>query len=405
MIAAVGRYRGGVNRDTIVGWGERHPEVVDGGLGAIAVALSAGAVLYGPRSVIHSLAGLDIVVMVFSVLVVAFRRRYPLTVFCILGVAVLLVAVLGGNSAVAGGALLLAAWTIGLREPRPVSLVACGAVTLALLVRAVAGDGVDGLRAENVNQLILLLLATASGIAVRDRRAYLRALRERAERAELGRETEAARRVAEERLRIARDLHDSLAHHMAVVNVQTGVAQHLLTSDPVAAGVALGHARSAAGQVLDELGTVLGVLRQQAGDESTEPTPSLSGLAALTAPLRAAGMDLRITISGLPRALSPAVDQAAYRLIQEALTNAQKHATESRVILVIDYQDASVALEVRNSGTGSPEKSVEVAGFGIAGMRERSAAVGGTVEAGPVAGGGFRVFAVLPAAAGIPVNG
>ena len=249
--------------------------------------------------------------------------------------------------------------------------------------------------------MILLLLATAGGIAVRDRRAYLRALVDRAERAESSRETEAARRVAEERLRIARDLHDSLAHHMAVVNVQTGVAQHLLTSDPNAAGVALDHARTAAGQVLDELGTVLGVLRQQAGGESTEPGPSLSRLRALIDPLRAAGLDLRVTVTGRPRELSPAVDQAAYRLVQEALTNVQKHATQSRVGLTIDYRESSLALEIVNSGTGPTVVGVdpEPAGFGIAGMRERSTAVDGRLEAGPVAGGGFRVFAVLPATA------
>lgn len=394
-----GRYRDQMGIEVVVGWGRRHPEFVDVGLGLIAVGLSTAVALFGPRSVVHSVDALEVALLICCLVALAFRRRYPLTVFGVLAAAVLLVAVLGGDATVGGGALLLAAWTIGLHRPRVVSLVACGTIAALLLGHAVAAEGLDGLRAENVNPSILLLLAAASGIAVRDRRAYLSALMQRAERAELSRETEAARQVAEERLRIARDLHDSLAHHMAVVNVQTGVAQHLLVADPAAAGIALGHARTAAGQVLDELGTVLGVLRRQASDGSTEPAPSLSMLARLIDPLRAAGMDLRVTVSGRPRELATAVDQAAYRFVQEALTNVQKHATGSRVALTIDYREASVALEVVNSGTDSAAAPVpDAAGFGIAGMRERSAAVDGLLEAEPVAGGGFRVFARLPTA-------
>ncbi len=257
-----------MDRNAIVGWARRQPELVDAGLGLVAVSLSTGAVLFGPRSVVHSLGSLDVVLMKCSASRPwPFRRRQPLTVFCpYCRQQFCWLRYSGGNAAVERRRALLVAgldrWPAG--KPRAVSLLACGAVALALLVRSVAAEGGDGLRAENVNPLILLLLATAGGIAVQDRQAYLRALVDRAERAESSRETEAARRVAVERLRIARDLHDSLAHHMAVVNVQTGVAQHLLTSDPNAAGVALDHARTAAGQVLDELGTVLGVLRQQA---------------------------------------------------------------------------------------------------------------------------------------------
>ena len=404
----VARYRDLVNRAGIAGWSRQHPLLTDTALGVLAVGLSTATALFGPRAVIQSLNLLEIALIVFCVAAITLRRRYPLIVFGAIAGATLLVVILGANATVGGGALLVAAWTVGLRCSRSVSLIAGGAVSVALLLRALLGEGIDGLRAENVNPLILVLLAIAGGIAVRDRRAYLQALVDRAERAELTRETEAARRVAEERLRIARDLHDSLAHHMAVVNVQTGVAQHLLTADPAAASEALGHARTAAGQVLDELGTVLGVLRAQADGESTEPAPSLAQLSALIAPLRSAGMELRVTVSGLPRDLPPAVDQAAYRLAQEALTNVQKHAAGSKVWLTVDYRDQAVALEIVNSAVdghrpggsefaGSEFAGSEAVGFGLAGMRERSAAVDGLLETGPVAGQGFRVFALLPA--------
>ncbi len=393
-----------MSRETIIGWGRRHPLIADAAVGVVAVAFSTSASLFAPTSVDHRLSLLDAMFAVSGVVIVTFRRRWPLTIFTLLAADTLLAQFMGTAGGVISGALLLAAWTVGLRTPRIVSLTACGIVSAALVVRAFAAEGFTGLRADNLNPMILVLLAAALAIAVRDRRAYLAAVLERADRAERTRETEAARRVAEERLRIARDLHDSLAHHMAVVNVQTGVAQHLLQADPPAAAVALGHARAAAGQVLDELGTVLGVLRDQSGGESNEPAPSLTRLAGLIEPMRSAGMNIRSTVVGQPRELPSAVDQAAYRLAQEALTNVQKHAAGSRVMLTIDYRDASLAVEIVNSSTEPATRAAlaepAIAGYGMTGMRERSAAVGGLLVAGPVAGGGFRVSAVLPTPVG-----
>ncbi|MET3805314.1 signal transduction histidine kinase [Nakamurella sp. UYEF19] len=385
-----------MNRGALIAWSRRHQLPADAFLGLGAAGFTLSAAVYGP--IAHHLTVIDLVFALICTALVAFRRRSPMIVFAAVGVLTLVALVLGVTGGATGGALVVAAWTVGVSRPTSVALVSCGALCLALLVRAVVAEGFGGLRAENVNPLILLLLAAAAGTAIRDRRAYLAALVERADRAERTRETEAARRVAEERLRIARDLHDSLAHHMAVVNVQTGVAQHLLLSDPPAAQTALGHARAAAGQVLDELGTVLGVLRHQSDGESTEPAPSLARLVGLIEPLRAGGLDVRWTTAGRPRPLPPAVDQAAYRLVQEALTNVQKHAAGSRVRIGLDYRDGSLVLEIVNTAPDAPRPAPPgVDGFGLAGMRERSAAVGGFLETGPVAGGGYRVFAVLPA--------
>ena len=396
------RYRDNVNRDAVIGWAVRHPLTTDAGVGVVLTALGTAAALYGPQATTHHFSATSAVFAVISVGVVTLRRRAPLEALAVIAAATVLALSLGVAGSVTGAGLVVAAWTVAVHRPRRTSMVACGLVAGALFVRALLAHGFSGLRAENLNVVILTLLATAIGIAVRDRRAYLAALVERAERAEQTRESEAARRVAEERLRIARDLHDSLAHHMAVVNVQTGVAQHLLTSDPVTAGQALGHARQAAGQVLDELGTVLGVLRSTGDGETTEPAPSLSRLSDLIDPLRAAGLDVRTTASGRPRELTPAVDQAAYRLVQEALTNVQKHAPGSRVTVGLGFGDNTLTVEVIDSGASSPADGPAAPGFGLAGMRERCAAVGGRLSTGPTLGGGFRVLGVLPVLDGPP---
>ena len=385
-----------VNRDAVMLWARRHPQVADAGLGLAVTAFGTAGALYGPQAPTHHLTQAGALFAVLAVAVVACRRRSPMVALAVLAAATLTALSLRVAGTMTGAGLLVAVWTVAVRRPRTISLTAGALVAMALLVRALVAYGFLALRAENINLVILTLFATAAGIAVRDRRAYLAALVERADRAERTRESEAARRVAEERLRIARDLHDSLAHHMAVVNVQTGVAQHLLTSDPVTAGEALGHARQAAGQVLDELGTVLGVLRNTGDAETTEPAPSLARLPELIEPLRAAGLDVRTTAAGRPRQLPPAVDQAAYRLVQEALTNVQKHAPGSRVTVSVEFGEHAVTVQVIDSGLDGPARATVAPGFGLVGMRERCAAVGGHLSTGRTVGGGFRVAAELP---------
>ncbi len=379
----------------------RHPLLADAGVGVVVVAFGTAGALYGPQASSHRLTLAAALLGILCVPVVAFRRRAPLVVLGVLALATLVALILDVQAGVTGTCMVVAVWTVAVDRPRRTSLTACGLVAAVLLFRAVLNAGLLGLRADNVNLVILTLFAGAAGIAVRNRRAYLAALVERADRAERTRESEAARRVAEERLRIARDLHDSLAHHMAVVNVQTGVAQHLLSLDPTAAKQALGHVRQAAGQVLDELGTVLGVLRDTGEGDPTEPAPSLARLSDLIDPLRAAGLDIRLTASGLGRELPPAVDQAAYRLVQEALTNVQKHAPGSRVTVSVEFGDDALAVQVIDSGSGTKKSTTAPPGYGLAGMRERCAAVGGRLSTGPTAGGGFRVAAELPTTAAV----
>jgi signal transduction histidine kinase len=227
--------------------------------------------------------------------------------------------------------------------------------------------------------------ATAIGDARRSRRAYIFAVEERARRAEETREEEARRRVAEERLRIARELHDVVAHHIAVINVQAGAAAHVLPTRPEAVGPALAHIRRASDTALKELSAVVGVLR------NAEPTRGLARLGELLDALAAAGLRVEHTQHGQARELPAVVDLAAYRIVQEALTNAQRHGTGT-ACLVVTYEPDRVVVEVTNP-VGPPSPG---SGYGLVGMRERAAAAGGTVTAG-LDDRQFVVRAELPA--------
>ena len=253
-------------------------------------------------------------------------------------------------------------------------------------------------------------LAAAVGDAVRSRRAYVAAVEERAHRAERTREEEAARRVMEERLRIARELHDVLAHHVALINVQAGVAAHVLETEPAQAREALAHIRQAGRAALEELRTTVGLLRQPNTQPSTqpdarsdpsaapEPVPGLDRLPQLIASFTAAGLRVEQQVEGDPRELPATVDLAGYRIVQEALTNVRKHAPGATAAVRLSYLPGEFRLQVTDSGTNASQHAAGT-GHGLLGMRERALSVGGTFTAGHEPGSGFRVMAVLPAVA------
>ncbi|MBA2949688.1 sensor histidine kinase [Streptomyces himalayensis] len=240
----------------------------------------------------------------------------------------------------------------------------------------------------------------AVGGTVRTWRDYTAAMEERALRAEARKEEEARRRVAEERLRIARELHDVVAHHIALITIQAGVAGHFLRDRPDRAEVALAHIREGGRTVLDELGSLLHVLRQS-GDEAdeahpTEPVPGLSSLGRLLESLTAAGLSVRHRQAGRPRPLPTAVDLAAYRVIQEALTNAHKHGAGAVAALLVDYRTDALHIEISNPVRTGPVPEAQGTGHGLTGMRERAHAVGGSFRAGAGASGRFRLEVRLP---------
>jgi signal transduction histidine kinase len=207
-------------------------------------------------------------------------------------------------------------------------------------------------------------------------------------------EEETLRRVSEERLRIARELHDALGHHLSLIRVQSGVALHLNQDLPAQARSSLAAINQASNHALGELRWLLDLLRQQ--DEPRSPTATLARLDALVAQADAAGLEVRTEIQGEVRVLPFGVDVAAFRIVQEALTNVTRHAGPTTVTVRVAYGERDLTVEVDDDGHGGRVQNEAGGGKGLLGMRERVAALGGVLQAGPRPGGGFRVRARLP---------
>lgn len=225
-----------------------------------------------------------------------------------------------------------------------------------------------------------------------------RARRERREQARAAAAEAERRRGSEERLRIARDLHDVLGHHISLINVQAGVALYLMDDDPEQARSALTAIKQSSRELLREMRSTLGVLRGVDEEPPHQPVAGLARLDELVQATRTAGLPVTVEIGGEPRELPPSVDTAAYRIIQEALTNTRKHAGPARATVLLTYTEDGITVRIDDDGTG-PAGSSD-GGDGLPGMRERAAALGGTLTAGPRPGSGFRVDAHLLTAGG-----
>jgi signal transduction histidine kinase len=270
------------------------------------------------------------------------------------------------------------------------AVLLAGGTLVALMAATAAGNpfGTTGGGFDLIPALIAAALF--GGIAVRNRLAYVASIQARADDA-------ANRRIGEERLRIARELHDVVAHTMATINVQATAASHVLAEQPAAAAEALQTIRLASKDGLRELRAILNVLRQADDADPTQPAPGLAHLDALIAGAAQAGLPTTLSRSGPPRPLPPEVDLAAYRIIQESLTNSIRHAGPATATVSLTYGAADLRIEISDTGRGAVVGPAGT-GHGLTGMRERAAAVGGTVQAGPGETGGFRVTARLPAA-------
>ncbi|MBB4742091.1 signal transduction histidine kinase [Actinoplanes octamycinicus] len=379
-----------------------HPTAVDSLLGALVFGISLVPVAPPGGPPPQPVTAGSVLLALTGCGALALRRRHPLPVLGVVSVAAAVSLVTLQTRGFLVLTVGIAAYTVATRTSRRTAVAVGTASALTLGACAVVALDVGWLDPAVVVLLLWFGLAVAAGTSVRTRRDYIAVLTERAQRAEQTREQEARRRVAEERLRIARELHDVVAHHIAVINVQAGVAGHLIREQPAVAEDALGHVRAAARTALEELATLLGVLRrdEESGpDAPTEPAPSLSRLDALIEAF-AAGQPVRWTVSGQPRALPSAVDVAAYRILQESLTNACRHASGTPVTVRLTYDEAAVTVEVCDGGpAGAAPAASPGTGLGLLGMRERAESVGGTFSAGRRPEGGFRVHAVLPARA------
>lgn len=342
----------------------------------------------------------------FLTLPLYYRRRHPLRVLLVVSLLSLLYTYVekpADIETMPAFALIVAVYCVGSYRDRWRSLVLAFASIAPLLLLANHYYHDYPERSTNqspwIGSLILFSCAMAVGVAVGSRRQTMESLKERARLAELNREDEARRSVDEERLRIARELHDVVAHSIVTISVQAGVASHVFDSQPEQARAAIGEIRKLSKDTLQELRATLGYLRAADNDqEPRTPSPSMDQIDALIGRMRAAGLRIRLVKRGSPHALPAAVDLIAYRIVQEALTNVVKHVGAANVEIDLDYEPDRFEIRVTDDGRGQQPIATVVEGtnHGLLGMRERAAAVGGKFSAGPRASGGFEVCATLP---------
>ena len=327
------------------------------------------------------------------------RRRWPLATLVVVAAVTVLFYALGYPFGPAWLALIVAFWTAvtgGLRLAA--WLTAALSIPAFVALTALFGRAPVPTAGGLVAHLGWLLVVLVAAEVVRVRRErVLEAARTRAE--------EDRRRAGEERLRIARELHDVLAHNISLINVQAGVALHLMDEQPGQSRTALVAIKQASNDALRELRSVLDILRQ-GGDVPRAPTSGLDSLDGLVANAAAAGLEVRTRVEGTPRPLPAGVDLAAFRIVQEALTNVTRHAGPATATVLVAYGEQELVVQVDDDGKGVESASGRQAtdsdgqdrpsGNGIKGMRERATALGGELTAGPRPGGGFRVSAHLP---------
>ena len=366
----------------------------------IALAMVWVAVLLGRESVAQGWPELDaraVVLVALAHLPVALRGRWPLGVFVAVQGASVVYITLGYWPVVCTFGSMLALYTVASVRPTRVA-VACAASLSGVWVYA--GLVTDRSSMASVLGQALLYCAVLVRFGILARRSAELTLRLREEQAERAR-----RAVAEERGRIARELHDVVAHHMSVISVQTGLARFVFDTDPATARTALGTIEATSGEALEELRRMLHVLREENPDSpEAAPMPTLARLDDLVARVRSGGVPVELTVEGTPRPLAPGVELCAYRVVQEALTNVLKHARHAHARVTLHYGQHALTVHVTDDGEGVIQdrvtaRSGQGPGHGLIGMRERAKLYGGTISVGPRAGGGFAVDLTLPTSA------
>jgi signal transduction histidine kinase len=361
-------------------WLRRHPNLVDV---VLVAALAAGFV--GHAAHLHQW-GRGVPTALLQVAPLLLRRRYPRAVLGLITAAWIAQAI--AVSALPPVPTVVAVYTVAANLARTEGLQAAVAATAATSLATLALGEYDRV----LPYLVFLAAAWVVGDNLGTRRAYTRALEERAERLEREQAAEQARAVAEEQARIARELHDVIAHNVSVMVVQAAAANDVFDSRPERAREALQAIEASGRSALAEVRRLLGVVRED-GAEYT-PRPGLDRLDELVAQVRAAGLAVAVSVEGAPRPLPAGVDLSAYRVVQEALTNTLKHADATRAHVALRYREDELAVEVRDDGSGAGNG--DGPGHGLIGMRERVTAFGGSLETGPRNTGGFGVSARFP---------
>ncbi|MGW0914744.1 sensor histidine kinase [Streptomyces sp. NPDC002784] len=386
----------------------RHPTWVDGfwAVFLFGITVVSGVVQQEVERVDYPVAAVPIALLLS--LVIALRRRMPekmLVLAIALGVAQL---VLDAETMPADFAMLVITYTVAANGARWASRLALGvglcAAPLAQLRWPENESSALGTVAIMIFTSVPFALAWVLGDSIRTRRAYFAQLEERATRLEKEREAQAKVAVAAERARIARELHDVVAHNVSVMVVQADGAAYVLDAAPDQAKKALETISSTGRQALAEMRRLLGVLRTGEHEEGGEyvPQPDVEQIDELVQQCRTSGLPVDFKVEGTPRPLPSGVELTAYRIVQEALTNTRKHGgPDAGASVRLVYFDDGLGLLVEDDGKGAPHELYEEGGadgqgHGLIGMRERVGMVGGTLDAGPRPGGGFRISALLP---------
>jgi signal transduction histidine kinase len=372
-------------------------QLIDAGVVAVvgAIAVAGAATRADPSDRLSAVA---LAAAAASALLA--RRRAPVLTLAVSAALVLgLFALDRGAATLAVVVPAAALYSLALARGRGHIVVGTFVAAAAVVIADVflAGGHPRTLTLQTVSHAALVAIPVLAAEALRNHRTNLRLLLERAELAEKTREEEAQRRAEQERLRIARELHDVVAHTLTTINVQAGVAKHLLEREPGHAEGALATIEQASHDALQELRAILGVLRDtESAAAPLEPAPGLAALPALIEQVRAGDAAIALDVHGQrPEHISPAVELAAYRILQESLTNWRRHAAGSSARVTISYDSDRLRLAVANEIVNRTNGSAATDGAGIAGMRERAAALGGTLEAAR-SGEGFHVEAELP---------
>jgi signal transduction histidine kinase len=342
----------------------------------------------------EGLSPLGVVAAIAIALPLLWRHRSAKTVltFVVLGLFACMATLKPGWTVVAVSAVAI--YSVALYGDRLRTLATAGCVlVVTVCVMALFSDA-GLLSYDALSRLGILFFPLVLGDAIRGRRVIERAAAEREAERELHARDEADRRLADERLRIAQEVHDVVAHAMVAINVQAGVAAHVLHKRPGQAETALTEIKRVSGAALDDLRATLGLLRDENAAAPVHPTRVLSEVPDLAAPLRAAGVRVDVDLDGPEERVPSPVGAAAYRIVQEALTNVLRHAEASSAIVRVAIGARSVEIDVRNDGVVAP--AANGGGRGLRGMAERAEALGGRIEAGGLPDGGWQVHATLP---------